>query len=279
MSSTSRTVLDRPAPPPSYTVSYGELADQVADVWVPAHGGPAPIVLLFHGGFWRHEWDRRHLRPLASALAGLDGRSASSRAEEGYVVATPEYRRTGAPGGGWPGTFDDVRAAVSAVPALVSARTPTDGRVILSGHSAGGQLALWAFASARTAGVVALAPVADLRAAYALDLDDGAVAALLGGAPDEVPDRYETTDPLVRVPAAGRVVVVHGLRDAVVPPDFSARYADAARAAGVEVVLYQPDADHFEVIDPECPVWSLIRQGFRDVTGPTRHVDDAQDSR
>ena len=157
--------------------------------------------------------------------------------------------------------------------------TATDGRVILSGHSAGGQLALWAFASARTAGVVALAPVADLRAAYALDLDDGAVAALLGGAPDEVPDRYETTDPLVRVPAAGRVVVVHGLRDAVVPPDFSARYADAARAAGVEVVLYQPDADHFEVIDPECPVWSLIRQGFRDVTGPTRHVDDEQDSR
>jgi len=268
MSTTSRTVLDRPAPPPSYTVSYGDLADQVADVWVPAHGEPAPIVLLFHGGFWRHVWDRRHLRPLASALA-----------REGYVVATPEYRRTGAPGGGWPGTFDDVRAAVTAVPALVSARTPTDSRVILSGHSAGGQLALWAATLVDTAGAVALAPVADLRAAYALDLDGGAVAALLGGAPDEVPDRYEQADPLVRVPAAGRVVVVHGLRDAHVPPDFSSRYADAARAAGGEVLLYQPEADHFEVIDPECPVWSLIRQGFRDVTGPTRHVDDAQDSR
>jgi len=73
--------------------------------------------------------------------------------------------------------------------------------------------------------------------------------------------------------------VVHGLRDAHVPPDFSSRYADAARAAGGEVLLYQPEADHFEVIDPECPVWSLIRKGFRDVTGPTRHVDDAQDSR
>jgi fermentation-respiration switch protein FrsA (DUF1100 family) len=105
------------------------------------------------------------------------------------------------------------------------------------------------------------------------------VAALLGGAPDEFPDRYEQTDPLVRVPAAGRVVVVHGLRDAAVPPDFSSRYADAARAAGAEVLLYQPDADHFEVIDPECPVWPVIRQGFRDVTGPTHHVDDEQDSR
>src|SRR5262245_17835951 len=154
MSSASRTVLDRPAPPPSYSVSYGDHPDQVADVWVPSPGAPAPIVLLFHGGFWRHQWDRRHLRPLASALAGV-----------GYVVATPEYRRTGAPGGGWPGTFDDVRAAVGAVPNLVSARTPTDGQVILSGHSAGGQLALWA-GSWSGLGVVALAPVADLRAAY-----------------------------------------------------------------------------------------------------------------
>jgi acetyl esterase/lipase len=268
MSAASRTVLDRPAPPPSYTVNYGDLADQVADVWVPSHGASAPIVLLFHGGFWRHQWDRRHLRPLASALAG-----------SGYVVATPGYRRTGAPGGGWPGTFDDVRAAVDAVPALVSGRTPTDGRVILSGHSAGGQLALWAGSLVQTTGVVALAPVADLRAAYALDLDGGAVAALLGGAPDEVPDRYDTTDPLVRVPAAGRVVLVHGLRDAQVPPDFSARYADAARAAGGDVVLYQPDADHFEVIDPECPVWPLVLQAFHDVTGPSRHVDAEQDSR
>src|SRR5262245_41245932 len=213
MSAASRTVLERSAPPPSYTVNYGDLPDQVADVWVPANVTPVPIVLLFHGGFWRRQWNRLHLRPLASALAGA-----------GYVVVTPEYRRTGAPDGGWPGTFDDVRAAVVGVPPLVSARTPTDGRVLLSGHSAGGQLALWAARelaecpSARvmfhTAGVVALAPVADLRSAYTLDLDKGAVNALLGGSPDDVPDRYDQTDPLVRVPAAGRVVVVHGLRDA-----------------------------------------------------------------
>ena len=268
MSAASRTVLDRPAPPPSYSVSYGDLPDQVADVWVPSHGAPAPIVLLFHGGFWRHQWDRRHLRPLASALAG-----------EGYVVVTPEYRRTGAPGGGWPGTFDDVRAAVDFVPRLVSARTPTDGRVVLSGHSAGGQLALWAGASFQTAGVVALAPVADLRSAYALDLDGGAVTALLGGSPNKVPDRYDQTDPLVRVPAAGLVVVVHGLRDAQVPPDFSTRYAQAALAAGGDVALHQPDADHFAVIDPQSPVWPVVRRAFRDVSGSTLHVDEQQDSR
>jgi acetyl esterase/lipase len=100
MSADSPTVPDGPAPPPSYTVRYGDGPDHVADVWIPSHDRPVPTVLLLHGGFWRHEWDRVHLRPMAAALAA-----------SGYVVATPEYRRTGAPGGGWPGTFDDVRAA------------------------------------------------------------------------------------------------------------------------------------------------------------------------
>jgi acetyl esterase/lipase len=262
MSAASRTVLDEPAPPPSYTVSYGDGPEQVADVWVPSHGRPAPIVLAFHGGFWRHQWDRVHLRPFASALA-----------DAGYVVATPEYRRTGGVGGGWPGTFDDVRAAVTSVPSLIAARTPTDGRVILSGHSAGGQLALWAGSWSGLA-VVALAPVADLRAAYELDLDGGAVAALLGGSPAEVPERYDETDPLVRVPVAGPVVVVHGTRDAHVPPEFAQRYASAARAAGGTVWSLSPDADHFDVIDPQCPVWSVVTGGFAEVTAPTRHVDD-----
>ena len=142
-----------------------------------------------------------------------------------------------------------------AVPALVSARTPTDGRVILSGHSAGGQLALWASVGARGGrGVVALAPVADLRAAYALDLDGGAVAALLGGSPDEVPERYDADRSTgTRTPRPDGSSLVHGSRDAQVPPDFSVRYADAARAAGGDVRLHQPDADHFEVIDPQSP--------------------------
>src|SRR5690242_10224576 len=226
MSAASRTVLDRPGPPPSYTVAYGDGPDHVADVWVPAHGRPAPIVLLLHGGFWRHQYDRVHLRPMAAGLAA-----------EGYVVATPEYRRTGAPGGGWPGTFDDVRAAVTSVPSLIADRTAVDGRLILSGHSAGGQLALWARTVAPEAAVVGLAPVADLRAAYELDLDGGAVAALLGGSPDQVPDRFDQADPLVRVTAGGPIVLVHGVRDVHVPPDFSVRYAETARAAGADVRL------------------------------------------
>jgi len=268
MSAASRTVLDGPAPLPSYTMSYGDHPDHVADVWVPVHGSPAPTVLLFHGGFWRHQWDRLHLRPLAAALA-----------EAGYVVATPEYRRTGAPGGGWPGTFDDVRAAVATVPGLIDARTPTDGRLVLSGHSAGGHLALWAGLATPGVSVVALAPVADLRAAYELDLDGGAVAALLGGSPSSFPDRYDEADPLVRIPVAAPVVVVHGIRDAHVPPEFAQRYARAASSAGGGIRLYQPDADHFEVIDPDSPAFAIVLGAFAEVTAPSRNVDDDPVSR
>jgi len=84
----TRSVLDRPAPEPDFTVVYGPEPDHVIDVRLPpANAGP--LVIFLHGGFWRHEYDRAHVGPLATALA-----------QEGFIVATPEYRRTGGPGGG-----------------------------------------------------------------------------------------------------------------------------------------------------------------------------------
>lgn len=136
-----RDVLTRPAPPPDHVLRYGPGPDQVADVRLPpgpgvGSAGAAPVlVLLLHGGFWRAAYDRTHLGPLAAALAA-----------ENFVVCTPEFCRTGQPGGGWPGTFDDVAAAVDRLPGLVrSALRGAAGpeQVILAGHSAGGHLALW----------------------------------------------------------------------------------------------------------------------------------------
>ena len=107
-----------------------------------AAAGQAPVlILLLHGGFWRAAFDRTHLGPLASALAA-----------ESFAVCTPEFRRTGQPGGGWPGTFDDVALAVDQLPGLVQAVLPggaSVGPVILAGHSAGGHLALWSAARHR----------------------------------------------------------------------------------------------------------------------------------
>jgi acetyl esterase/lipase len=258
----SRSVLDRSAPAPDFTVAYGPEPDHIIDVRLPPSAGSAPLVIFLHGGFWRHEYDRTHVGPLATALA-----------HEGFVVATPEYRRTGAPGGGWPGTLDDVRVAVQAAPGLIGAQ----GDVILAGHSAGGQLALWAArrpgkgvplsaqraADALVRGVVALAPVADLRAAYELDLDGGAVLALLGGSPDEVPERYAATDPLSRLPLGVPAILVHGDQDRHVPVEFSRRYGVAARAAGDPVrVVELPQTEHFAVIDPESAAWPQVVEAF-----------------
>ncbi len=137
----ARDVLTRPAPPPDHVLRYGPGPDQVADLRLPpglgvAAAGRAPaLILLLHGGFWRAAFDRTHLGPLASALAA-----------ESFAVCTPEFRRTGQPGGGWPGTFDDVALAVNQLPELVQAVLPggaSVGAIILAGHSAGGHLALW----------------------------------------------------------------------------------------------------------------------------------------
>jgi acetyl esterase/lipase len=248
-----RDVLTRWAPGPDFTVAYGEHPDHVADVRLPP-GEPRAAVLFLHGGFWRQEYDRVHVGPLAVALAAA-----------GFVVITPEFRRTGAPGGGWPGTFDDVVTAARAVPPQVAAGLP----LLLAGHSAGGQLALWVGAQlARSGqpphGVLALAPVVDLPAAYELDLDGGAVATLLGGGPTEAPERYAAADPLALLPLGVAMAIGHGDRDVVVPIELSRRFADAARAAGDSMTLHEwPGVDHFDIIDPESAIWPVVVTVFQ----------------
>jgi acetyl esterase/lipase len=168
--------MTRSAAEPDLVLRYGD-AEHIIDVRLPAAPdpaatGPAPTVVILHGGFWRAPFDRVHTRPMADALT-----------KAGFVTVTPEYRRTGQAGGGWPGTLEDVGAALDALPSLLAAATPGRAdlsRVVLTGHSAGGQLALWAASrrapeALRVSGVVALAPVADLVTADRIDLDDDAV--------------------------------------------------------------------------------------------------------
>ncbi|MFC8845644.1 MULTISPECIES: alpha/beta hydrolase family protein [unclassified Micromonospora] len=259
-----RSVLDRPAPAPDATVAYGGHPDQVADLRRPAGDGPPrPLVVVVHGGFWRAEYDRAHTGPLAAALAAL-----------GHPVAQLEYRRTGQPGGGWPGTLADVLAGVAALPGLagpVLGDRLRPGPPLLVGHSAGGHLALYAAATApeTVAGVLALAPVADLTEAYRLDLDGGAVAALLGGGPAEHPQRYAAADPRLLVPISTRTVILHGLLDRQVPVGVSRSYVAAARAAGSPVRLVElPECEHFGLIDPESAAWPEVARGLR-----TLHFD------
>jgi len=269
VSTDPRAVLSRPAPPPDATVAYGSLPDQVLDIRLPAPpadarppaDGERPVVVVLHGGFWRAEYDRTHTAPLASGLAA-----------QGWPVATIEFRRTGAAGGGWPGTFDDVAAAIASVPGAIAKATAAHGRPappgppVLLGHSAGGQLALWyaATASTEVRGVLALAPVADLTEAYARDLDGGAVADLLGGGPDDVPRRYAEADPCARLPLPVPAVILHGDRDTTVPITLSRTYAAAARNTGSKVALVElAGMEHFGLIDPQSPAWPSVTSALR----------------
>jgi acetyl esterase/lipase len=243
----SDSVLDRAAALPDAVVRYADHADGVVDLHLPAGPGPHPLVVTLHGGFWKQAYDRRHQRPLARDLVTA-----------GVVVAAPEYRRVGG-AGGWPATGDDVLAAFTALPRLLDELGVATSTVTVTGHSAGGHLALWL--ASRATGidhVVALAPVADLDAAARDGLGGCATQALLGGTPVEVPDAYASADPLHLLGSADpatRVTVLHGTSDDVVPVEQARTLAK--RHPRVELV--ELDCGHFEVIDPESAVWPTVR--------------------
>ncbi len=234
--SEDRSILDRPAAAPDEVIAYGNHPDQVIDLW---HTGEraGPVVVLLHGGFWRPQWDRMHLRPMAGALR-----------DAGWPVAVPEYRRT-------PGKPDelvgDVRAGLET---LLESRY--DGQALVAGHSAGGHLALLAASWGLPAGVLALAPVADLVLAERLDLDEGAVPDFLGVAAEARPD----LDP-VRLPAPPvPVTVLHGTADDRVPLEVATSYADGRPEVRM---VTAPGVDHFAVIDPASAAWPLVIDELR----------------
>ncbi|QQR73998.1 MAG: alpha/beta hydrolase [Holophagales bacterium] len=246
------------------TVAYGEQAGQEGDLWLAgaAQAPFAPVVVLLHGGFWRMPWGREQLDGVAQDLA-----------VRGFAVWNVGYRRLGQPGGGWPGTFEDVAAAVDHLTVLASHGAPLDlSRVVVAGHSAGGQLALWAVARRRAASsrgprrvlpaaAVGLAPVADLRTAAEQRLGHGAVADLVGGSPAEVPARYAAVSPRDLLPLGAPQLLLHGVRDAAVPVAASRAYVAAAREAGDEVSWVElPDSEHMDFVRVESAAHAAFRR-------------------
>lgn len=225
---------------------------QAADLHVPRGDGPFPVAVVLHGGYWQSRYGRIVTRPISLDLA-----------RRGWAAWNVEYRRLGrGHGGGWPMTFDDVAAAIDHLGALRDPRLDLDA-VHAVGHSAGGQLALWAAArpglpagapGARprvaVRSVAALTPVTNLARAGA------SARQLLGGAPDAVPERYALADPLRQAPLDVPVLLVHPSDDATVPAARSREYAAAARARGGTVELVEPPSGgHRAPIDPSTGAW------------------------
>lgn len=224
-------------PPPDRTLRYGDHPAQLVD----CYGAAPPRVALLHGGFWRERFDRTHLAPFAAELA-----------THGMSAALVEYRRTGG-GGGYPETFDDVIAGLDVVRAAAGGAPP-----LLLGHSAGGQLALWAASRApdRMGPTVAVAPLADLRRAVALDLGRGAVAGFLGGGWE---DRLALTDPLGLPSPPRPVTLVHGTADQQVPLDLSLNYAERHPAR----LLRLPGVGHYGPLVPSGLPFTTLALALR----------------
>ncbi|CAN5770516.1 alpha/beta hydrolase [soil metagenome] len=262
------------APPADHRIAYGAHPLQFGELRLPAGSGRVPVVVFIHGGCWRAQYDLAHVASASSALAA-----------DGYATWTIEYRRLGDVGGGWPGTFEDVALAVDHVRSLAAQFPRLDTtRVVLMGHSAGGQLAVWA--ASRTAadasgplqqagpplavaGVVSLAGITDLAQYGATSSGcNGAVTPLMGGDPSTVPDRYRAVSPVERVPLRMPVRLVHGDADAIVPVaqsrDFDARNRAAGGASEVFVIA---GAGHFDLVAPSAEAWATVLRALHAISG------------
>ncbi|NGP53486.1 alpha/beta hydrolase [Thioalkalivibrio sp. XN8] len=251
-----------PVPAADHRIAYGEHPLQFGELRLPAGPGPHAVAVLFHGGCWRAEYDLAHVSHVGAALAAA-----------GAAVWTPEYRRVGDEGGGWPGTFEDAAAGLDGLASLAPEHNLDLDRVVLVGHSAGGHLALWLAgrhnlpashplhaAPARIRGVVALAGITDLaRYAEGARGCNAAVQLLMGGMPAEQPERYAAASPAGLLPLGVPQRLLHGALDPVVLLEQSSGYAEKAGAHGDEVRLEVIDgAGHFDLVAPFAPAWPRV---------------------
>ncbi len=239
--------------PPAPSVPYGDHPHHVANLHLPSReGGPWPCVVLVHGGYWRSGWDRTLMTPLGIDLA-----------LRGFAAWNIEYRRVGQPGGGWPGMFEDVSAAIDH---LADVEQVDASRVVTCGHSAGGHLALWLAARHRLAGGVGAGPrvrpvaavsqagVADLERGWRENLGDGAVEGLLGPL-SEGSELFAAASPAALAPLGVPQLLVHGTEDDVVPISQSRAYAEREPLA--ELVEVE-GADHFDILELDHPGWQTV---------------------
>lgn len=253
----SEDFLKTPPPPADKRVAYGSDSNQFVDLRSPSHksqpDSPLPLLMNIHGGFWRAKYDLAHAGHLCAAITA-----------KGFVSANVEYRRVGDQGGGWPGSFADIRTAYQFLIQNASKYSIDPKRVVVMGHSAGGQLALCLAAhESSISKVVSLAGVVDLQRAYELHLSNNAVVEFLHGTPSEVPDHYREADPMrLSIPQATQWLL-HGGADDTVPPAFSRDYVASKQRKPRKEDVHLTEingADHYDLINPQSKAWAQVEE-------------------
>jgi acetyl esterase/lipase len=223
----------RAQPAPDAAEAYGLAAAQLLELSRPPGLGPFPVVVLLHGGCWLNRFDRGYCRHLAEALR-----------QRGWAAVNVEYRRVGDPGGGWPGTFEDVVAAVRWGLGQFGTGAHEGAGVTVVGHSAGGHLALLAaVAEPRITAVVGLAAIGDL-ARYVTEPISCAEGGRRFAGGTDVP---AAADPQQLPLPAASVHLVSGERDLIVPGRYGEAYAARGPSVDHQVIA---GAGHFDLVAP-----------------------------
>jgi acetyl esterase/lipase len=260
----SANILTEPPPAAADArLVYGQEPLQFGDLRLPSGGGLHPVVVMIHGGYWQAIYNLIHAGHLCADLA-----------THGIATWNVEYRRLGDPGGGWPAVLEDASAALEHVRELARAYLLDLDRLVVMGHSAGGQLAL--LAATRTTlplrAAISLSGVVDALAIHRTGDDNGAITRLLGGTHEEMPDRWREASPRRQLPLGMRYVLACGTEDVHWGPNEE--MAAAARAAGDDVELLPlHGAGHFELVDPLASEWGVIRGKLDELLRPaaSRH--------
>ena len=263
----SRDVNQLPSAAPDHQIRYGDHQLHIADLRLPEGQGPHPVAVIIHGGCW------------LSKVATFQNTSALSDALRRIGIATwnIEYRLVDNPGGGWPGTFLDVAHATDHLRVVAQTYNLDLERVIVLGHSSGGQLALWAAARhlirkenplyidnpLRIRGVIALGAATDLRKLEPTDEEvcgEDVITQLVGGSPDVVPQRYQYVSPIEFLPIDVPQTVIIGAQDMPMLVEHSRVYVAKAKSKGDEArLLIVEHASHHEVVAPGSAAWLTVR--------------------
>ncbi|MFE3251107.1 prolyl oligopeptidase family serine peptidase [Streptomyces sp. NPDC059209] len=234
----------------------------VTDVWVegpggrihalvqrPAGEGPFPTVFEVHGGPTAHDRDSFTAGPAAWV-------------DHGYAVVRVNYRGSTGYGREWTDALkhrvglielEDIAAVREWA---VSSGLADPAKLVLSGGSWGGYLTLLGLGTQPDVWAVGLAavPVADYVTAYHDEMEalKSMDRTLLGGTPEEVPERYEASSPLTYVDAVRAPVYISaGLNDPRCPIQQVENYVNRLSARGAAHEVYRYDAGHGSLVVEE----------------------------
>lgn len=265
-----RDILNRPErPQPALKIMYGAHPDQHAELWLPtlsasaaAASNMSPVIILVHGGCWRADL------PGAELVAFL----ADDLRRQGIAVWSITYRRVGTAASQfspYPGTFLDVAAATDHLTTIAPEYKLDLTRVVTTGHSAGGHLAMWLAARNRLPidsplyrnnplpirATVGIAAIADLQvgktmSAHACGADT--IDLLIDSRTRK--NAFADTSVSALLPLGIPQTLISGVYDAIVAPAQAHRYRERAKEKGEAVELLTLDnAGHFELIAPWTP--------------------------